>query len=405
MFGLLKRIDAIDCSKLLILDLDHLSWIPVFMVIAVVTNTSISWDQLEFSGLSYMVLAMMLSSFLFMLYLYIRQGSLSKFVAFTLLLVLIMLSSAIISANNIKSAFYDGCSLLFIAMACDYFKDRFKVIIISFAIAYSFCAYLNFVHTITHPELWIVTDLNITQGYLLGGNYNQMGSRLICAVCTSVLCLQYSKKWMLNVIGVTIASIVPLAIVSSMTSLTGILMFLLFCFIPSKKLIKIGVAVLIGFVILFQIFVCFQGKGLEDNQFAVYFIQEVLGKDLTFTYRTDMWEGASNLFIDSPIFGYGAIDNDWYNIHLSSWATGPHNTIWEILIRGGVILLAVFTYINVMVFSKLPSSNDKYTILIYACMACLYLMMTMEVYPLLLIFSLLAMAYYSYHSEWNPQRE
>lgn len=404
MIGL-RRIDAIDCSKLLSLDLDHLSWIPVFMVIAVVTNTSISWDQLEFSGLSYMVLAMMLSSFLFMLYLYIRQGSLSKFVAFTLLLVLIMLSSAIISANNIKSAFYDGCSLLFIAMACDYFKDRFKVIIISFAIAYSFCAYLNFVHTITHPELWIVTDLNITQGYLLGGNYNQMGSRLICAICTSILCLKYSKWWIINVIGVVIVSVVPLAVVGSMTSLTGIFIFLVFCLIPSKNIMKIGIFILIGIVIFFQIFVCFQGKGLENSPLAVYLIQDVLGKDLTFTYRTDMWEGARQLFFESPIFGYGLVDGDWYNIHLSSWAKGPHNMIWEILINGGVILLALFTYINFMVFSKLPSSSDKYTILIYACMGCLFLMMIMEVYPLLIIFSLLALAYYSYHTEWNPQRE
>ena len=405
MIGLLRRIDAKDYSKLLTIDLDHLSWLPVFMVIAVVVNTSVSWDPLVFGSLSYLILAMMLSSFLFMLYLYIRQGTLSKFVTFTLLLVLMMLSSSIIYANNIKTAFYDGCSLLFIAMACDYFKDRFKVIIIAFAIAYSFCAYLNFAHIITHPELWIVTDFKSSQGYLLGMNYNQMGSRLICAVCTSVLCLKYSKKWMLNVIGVTIVSIIPLFIVGSMTSLTGIFIFLVFCFIPSKNLIKVGIAVLIGIVILFQIFVCFQGKGLEDNQIAVYFIQEVLGKDLTFTHRTDMWEAASSLFFDSPIFGYGAIDNDWYNIHLSSWATGPHNTIWEILIRGGVLLLAVFTYINFLVFSKLLSSNDKYTILIYACMACLYLMMIMEVYPLLLIFSLLALAYYSHQSEWNPQRE
>lgn len=405
MIGQLRKIDTIDCSRLLAIDLDHFTWLPIFMVIAVVVNTSVFMDPLVFGYLSYLVLAMTLSSFLFMLFIYLRQGEVSKFVAFTTLMVLTMLSTTIINANDIKGAFYNGCSLLFIAMACDYFKNRFKLIIIAFAIAFSLCAYWNFLHVISHPELWIITEGKSANGYLLGGNYNQMGSRLICAICTSILCLKYSKWWIVNVIGVTIASILPLLIVGSMTSLTGIFLFLAFCLIPSKNLMKVSIAILIGSVILFQIFVCFQGKGLEGNPLAVYFIHDVLGKDLTFTYRTDMWEGTSKLFFESPIFGYGVVDTDWYNVHLSSLAKGPHNTIWGILINGGIILLAVFSHLNYLVFSKLPFSNDKYTLIIFAGMACLYLMMVMEVYPLLLIFSLMALAFYSYQTEWNQQRE
>ena len=403
MIGL-RRIDTIDCSKLLSLDLDHLTWLPIFMVTVVVLNISVFWDPLTFGGLSRMFVGGTVLSFLVMLFLYLRKGSMSSFVAICILMVLILLATSIINNTDIRRAFIDGCSLIFVAMVCDFFRDRFKVVIFAFAFAFSLCAYMNFAHMMTHPELWIVTEYKSGATYLLGGNYNQMGSRLICAICTSILCLKYSKWWIVNVIGVTIASIVPLAIVGSMTSLTGIFLFLVFCFIPSNKIIKLSVAVLIGLVILFQIFVCFQGKGLEGNPLAVFIIQDVIGKDLTFTYRTDMWEGASHLFYNSPIFGYGVVDNDWYNIHLSSWAKGPHNTIWGILINGGVILLAFFTYLNYQVFSKLFSTHDKYILIIFAAMACLYLMMVMEVYPMILIISLLSLAYHANLTAWNPQR-
>lgn len=402
MIGL-RKIDTIDCSKLLSLDLDNMTWLPVFMVSAVVLNISVYWDPQAFGGLSRLFVGSTVLSFVVMLFLCLRRGTMSRFVAFSILMVLVLLATSIISKNDIRRACIDGCSVAFIAMVCDYFKDRYKVVIYAFAFAFSLCAYMNFIHMLTHPELWIVTEYKSGATYLLGGNYNQMGSRLICAICTSILCMKYSRWWIVNAFGVTVVSILPLAIVGSMTSLTGIFLFLIFCFIPSNNFIKLGIIALIGLVILFQIFICFQGKGLEGNPLAVFIIQDILNKDMTFTYRTDMWENAKQLFFDSPIFGYGVVDGDWYNIHLSSWAKGPHNTIWDILINGGVILLSIYTYINYLVFSKLPSTHDKFSLIIFAAITSLNLMMVMEVYPLILIFSLLSLAYHSNHTACPPQ--
>jgi O-antigen ligase len=251
----------------------------------------------------------------------------------------------------------------------------------------------------THPDLWIVDDLKSTQGYILGGNYNGMGCRLLCAVGTSVVCLKYSKWWIINVIPVTLISIVTLATVQSMTSLTGILLFLLFCFIPSRKLLKTGIITLIATVIFFQIFVCFQGKGIEHNSLIVWFVEDVLDKDITFTHRTYMWDAASKVFVDSPIYGYGLVDADWYYSHMSSFAKGPHNFIWGILIYGGIILLALFTYICYMAFIKLPATNDKSVLLIYAVAATMFTMMIMEVYPLPFIITLITFAYFAPRSQ------
>ena len=390
---------TIDVANLLKMDLSKWTIIPLLMIFTVVVKMCIDLNILEMHMLSYVVLGLSLLSFFIMSVFYLRTGTISRYVATMFLFQLFFLSSTFINGTDVKECFYQGCLLIFITMVSDYYKNRFHLLICAFALAFSFCTYLNFFHLMTHPDLWIVDDLKSNQGYILGGNYNGMGCRLLCAVGTSVVCLKYSKWWVLNVIPVTIISIVTLAIVKSMTSLTGILLFLLFCFIPSRKLLKTGIISLIAAVILFQIFVCFQGKGIEHNSIAVWLVEDVLGKDITFTHRTYMWDAASKVFVNSPIYGYGLVGADWYYSHMSSYAKGPHNFIWGILIYGGIILLALFTYICYMVFIKLLTTNDRSILLIYATATIMFMMMIMEVYPPPFIITLLTLAFYAPRSQ------
>ena len=386
---------TIDVSHLLKIDLSKQTIIPLLMIFTVVVNMCIDITILEMPTLSYLVLGLALLSFAVLSVFYLKTGTISRYVAIIFLFQLLLLSSTFINGTDIKSCLYQGCTLIFIAIASDYYKDRFHFLTYAFALSFSFCTYLNFYHLMTHPDLWIVEDLKSDQGYILGGNYNGMGCRLLCAVGVSMVCLRYSKWWIVNVIPVTLVSIVTLAIVKSMTSLSGILLFLVFCLIPSRKLLKAGIVALTATVILFQIFICFQGKGIENNQLAVWLVEDVLGKDITFTHRIYMWDSASKVFVNSPTYGYGLVNADWYYSHMSSFAKGPHNFIWAILIYGGIILLALFTYMCYMVFIKLPTTNDRSVLLIYAVAAVMFLMMIMEVYPPPFIITLLTLAFFA----------
>ena len=395
-----KQIDIgrflkIDISRLFIIDMHHQVWLPFLMILAVVVNASVNINILPLSVLSYIVLAMVLLSFVVMSFLYFRQRAVSWFVLIAIAFELLLLTFTIINGNDVKSSFYQVCSVAFIVMACDYYKDRYHMVLGIFAIAFSICVYLNFLHIMTHPELWIVDDMKSNQGYLLGGNYNQIGSRLLCAVSLSVACIRYSKLWLINTIPVIGVSLVTLIIIGSMTSLTGIFLFLLFCLIPSRKLLKTGIISLIAVVILFQIFVCFQGNGIAQNPLAVYFVEDVLGKDITFTYRTYLWDAALKTFMASPLYGYGFVGSDWFYANMSSLAMGPHNFIWKILIYGGVILLALFTYICYLTFAKLPAVSERNILYIYAVASVMFLMMTMEAYPTELVFILLSLAFFA----------
>ena len=395
---------TIDMSHLLQMDLSKWTLVPFLMIFSVIVNMSMNLTIMELQLLSYAVLAAALLSFLVMAVFYFRRRIISQYVAIIILFQLLLFTSTVINGNEVKECIYQNCTVIFIAMAADYFKDRFHFLIGAVALSFSFCAYLAFLHLMTHPELWIVEDAKVNQGYLLGGNYNQMGGRLLCAIGTSVVCLKYSKWWLLNIIPVVLLSMVPLVIVKSMTSIAGIMLFLVFCFISSRKILKTSIVALIATVILFQIFVCFQGKGIEHNSLAVWMVEDVLGKDITFTNRTYLWDAASKIVTDSPLYGYGLVEGDWYYSHMSSLAKGPHNFIWGILIYGGILLLVVFTFICYMVFVKLFHLNDRYVLLLYAIAASMFLMMLMEVYPPPLILTVLTLAFFAPRKEVRLKR-
>lgn len=401
----LTQMLTIDVGQLLKVHLQEWTVVPFLMVFTVVFKMSVELNILEMHALSYLVLAMSLLSFFVMSAINVRTGFISRYVAAVVLFQALMLASTFIGGTDIKDCLYQSCLIIFIAMVSDHFKERFHFLVAAFALSFSFCAYLNFYHLMTHPDLWIVDDLKSTQGYILGGNYNSMGCRLLCAVGMSMVCLKYSKWWLLNAVPVTLVSIATLGIVKSMTALSGIMLLLLFCLIPSRKLLKAGIAALIAAVILFQILVCFQGKGIENNALAAWFVEDVLGKDITFTHRTYMWDAASKVFGGSPLIGYGLVDAEWYYTHMSTYAKGPHNFIWGLLLYGGIALLAVFTYICYMAFIKLPATGDKYILLIYATAAVMFLMMLMEVYPPPFILTLLSLAFFAPRSQESLKLE
>ena len=115
----------------------------------------------------------------------------------------------------------------------NYYRNRISFVLQCLAFAFSFCVYINFIHIVTHPMLWMIDEYKTADGYLLGGNYNQMGCRLLISLSTCLLCLRYSWLWIVNFVLQSVIVIASLFMVSSMTSLSMISLFLVFCLIPS----------------------------------------------------------------------------------------------------------------------------------------------------------------------------
>ena len=385
---------TVNLDKLFVIDIKASSWLPFLFILTTTLRMCIAFSDLGMLPLSYAILAINILAFAVMLFFYTKQGFVSHYIILVSLFQLLLLSITIITGMDIKDCLYWGCECVLISLIMEYYHGKFNIILISFAIAFSLCAYLNILHIITHPQLWFVEEAKKDGGYLLGNSYNQMGCRLLFAVISSCLCQKISKWWAVNTFFVIIASISALMIVRSMTSLTCIILFSVICFIPFKQILRLSILGLFVFFFLFQIFVCFYGTGLENNEFATYFIEDVLDKNITFTNRTEMWDSSAKTFLESPVWGHGLVDGEWYLSHMNSTASGPHNLIYSILIYGGIILLILFSYLFWYSIKGIILSLNRYHLLILASIGVYLIMSTMEVYPYTFTLYLLALAYY-----------
>ncbi len=374
--------------------LKELTFLPFVSLFSTILMISVSFVDLEMQLISYATLACVLACFTCMLVMYLYEAEMSRFGFFNLLFMGVFIASTLINANDMKNSIYMAIETWLFLLVMHYYKDRMKMIIICSTIAFSLCIYWNAFHMAMNPQLWIVDAEKSSRGYLLGGNYNGMGIRMIVALTTNLICLKFSKWWLLNIIPLTIAIIVPLAIVQSMTSLASIILLLVLCIIPSYKVKKTAFWGLFTFFMLFQIFIVFSGKGLENNELAVYIIEDVLGKDITFTNRTHMWDSALALIAKSPIIGHGYATVDWFRSNMTNFAVGPHNHILSILLFGGIILLGLYIAICTLAYKSISKCNDSMSVIILLANVTMLIMMLMEMYPYTFVFYLMAITYY-----------
>ena len=90
-----------------------------------------------------------------------------------------------------------------------------------------------------------------------------------------------------------------------------------------------------------------------------YLIVEILHKSLSFTGRTGIWDKTMELIKQKAIIGYG-VENSTVRAAKMNFAnaTHAHNTILEILYKGGFLALAIYLYIIFIVAKQLNKFRD-----------------------------------------------
>lgn len=342
-----------------------------------------------------------------MLYLFSLRPVLNRFSFSIIGYIVIMFAITIAMANDVKNMIYMGADIMFMIFLFNYCeKDKLSLLLKLITFSLSLCVYINII-TLLIDTSWMVTSDKELTGYILGNNYNSMGSRIIVAFACCLLSVNYGKIWRLNLVATFICGVLAVFFVGSMTATANLLMVIIFSLVGSITLKRLGFFSLLLFYVFFQITVCFNGTGLQNNDLAVYIIVDLLGKDITFTLRTEKWDAALKLFTESPIIGFGNVDVDWFYAHLSNLAVGPHNLIFYIMVTGGIVLLGLFLFIIAYAIIRcLQESNatrTKYNLLF--CLSVMLFMQTMEYYPLFFNFLLLSLIYYfpEIQKTWTPK--
>ncbi len=394
----------------MIIRLKELRVIPALMALVFAMYNSLDFNSLEMQMASYLSLGMMLLTTCATVLLVVHNRGISRY-AFSLLALLLWIAVVtMLNGNNLKDWGYSCISIAALLFLFDYYREDVSPILIGALIGFSLSIYAALWQLITNPYLWVQVndDANVVSGFLLGGNYNQMGTRLLCGVVLNILCLRYSRWFWVPLIPLIMTCIALLLMVQSMTSLVSLLLLLIFCCLPGIKFPRLCITGLICAVVLFQVLVCFNGKGIESNETATWFIVEVLGKDITFTNRTELWDSALRLFSASPLIGYGFPTSDWYYSNLASTAVGPHNLILGFMIYGGIPAVGMFVSIVAYTVITLQKNKDRYATALYAMVGILLLMSLMEVYSITLISFVIVLTYYygqSYSTLLKPDEQ
>ncbi len=378
----------------LTLNLKEFRLVPAAMIASFGIYNAISFSAIEMMTLSYMSLAVMLAMFLLSCCFLANEPSMTRFDLAISAMVVVILAVSLMADTDFKDWIYQGCSILLLVFLFRYYRDSLSPLLIGSLVALSLAVYAGFFQLLRHPEMWIVEDSKLVRGYLLGNNYNQMGCRLIAAVITNIMCLRISRWFWLNLIPLLGSCFGILVIVHSTTSLSCLLLQVFICLFPSLRLQRWGTSALMVGILLFEAFVCFQGNGLQNNEFARWLVIDVMGKDLTFINRTYMWDAAIQCFAKSPVWGYGYVDADWFVANMASRAVGPHNMILAVMIYGGVIALVLYFYTMWTAFRRVWSVEGRVANSVYAAIVVLSLTMLMEYFPLPFYFYMLALAYY-----------
>lgn len=374
--------------------LKEIKWIPFCMCAVLLIRACVSLYLFPATQmLSYAVLGLSILSFVFLGVLYLTEKKITVFGALTILYFAVLFISTLFNGMNILTVIYMTIEVLLPLCLFAFYKDHISVIIKSCGFVFSFIIYANLAVMVLFPG-WMFEAVRVGDAFLLGGNYNQMGARMMCAIVASVACVRYSKWWVLNTVLLVIVSVFTLLIVGSMTSIANILVYSLFCLIPSLKLRKMAIVGLFSVFLFFQVFIVFYGEGIHHNEFAVYIIEDVLGKDITFTGRTYLWDRSVTLIGESPIIGYGCVDKEWFTTYLHAKAIGPHDFILGQLLEGGILLLGVYLAICVVAIKRLLNHFDSYASYILMGITTLMFIMVMEFYHVFFIMFLLSLAYY-----------
>jgi len=251
--------------------------------------------------------------------------------------------------------------------------------------------YLNFLLLFKFPNgIW--RSQTMMGQFVLGGNYNQFGKAMMLAITTNMLYIQLTKHGRFHLWILIAVSVLSLLIVGSKTSIIGLLILIAFYCIPSRQLKKIGLIALITVYIAFMALFVLGGNEVSNKK-MVYFIENVLHKDLTFSGRSVIWNNAMKIIPTKPILGFGYRDREWFIPQLHG--EGPHNMILSILFKGGLVLLSVFLLLLIGSCKQYTKNTNPPPLILLISLWTLMFMTLMEAYNMVVIFTIMVLIYYT----------
>lgn len=249
---------------------------------------------------------------------------------------------------------------------------------------------INFATIILFPQGMYEFN-TFTQNYFLGYRNNSIMLFFPAIIFSIVRSLRKYNKLTLSSFVITAVSFATVILAFSATSVIGMTVFILFLllalinkmpnFLNIITYLAINIAYFFGVIIL------------RLQEAFAFIIVDMLGRDLTFTGRTKIWDSALAAFAKSPVFGVGEIENQASRDLIG--ATHAHNYYLDLLYKSGLpgflIFFAILIICGVALYRN--RKNGKIPFIVSGAICAFMIMLQSEAYyNIYYFFSILTLA-------------
>lgn len=266
----------------------------------------------------------------------LKEKKIDKFdIVLILNAVIILIASALNKTITINNTF-STISVFIVAM---YVKKSLKYsdnVMAALYYLYSSIIILNFI------TFFIRINVNYVNMFFIGGK-NSVSITVIPAILIihtySILKYDSLTKWNKLLIVVSIVSLIISKSTTAIIVAMILIIYYAFYYILHGK-INIGVKGYTALYAFLFIMVVFVSQFIANTKVNAI-VEDILGKNLTFTNRTQLWNETIDKFMDSPLIGLGKNNKVIYSF-TNGKLDQSHNMILELLLTGGIVSLVAF---------------------------------------------------------------
>lgn len=282
-----------------------------------------------------------------------------------ILLETIIFISTIVNSGSIRNVVDNAILIVYVAILINYCAEKGSMFLMikSMLLHLELCTYINLITVIMKPDGFFTRNISAygkTQEWFLGSDHYFVVWAIPAFLIATLYCeLTGDKKRGFFLI---CATVVTQFIKGSSTGLVGILIFLLWMLMPIIRKVMTPFKCIVVATILFVSIVY-----LRNSDFLEPIIVGMLGKDMTFTNRLEIWDNAIKAIGNKPFMGYGMICTDAVigllgrtrSGFLWRGATHCHNQFLQIGFMAGIIGLGAYIAAIVVAFLNCASCDNK----------------------------------------------
>lgn len=316
---------------------------------------------------------------IFIIALYILKRQYSKFVIIYLIYIIFGYISCMCGFYSSTSIFVDTyMKITSIILLTDLLlKNDCKITLKILKIIFLIIIFINTITIILFPNGLYETNLYTNNWFLQYDNLHIfifMPAMLISIISDKLEYNKISISTLFLLLMITF-SVYYCFSANTVVAYTLFLIYIIFYKYINKIKVFNSVTYFIVYIVTFLFFSLLQ----LQNSIST-FIVNILNKNLTFSGRTALWNTIIYYIKKKPILGYGIETNKIFTAKMGSiFFTHAHNTIFDILYKGGMVSLCIFMYLILLVIKELNKfKNNNLSKLVSFSLLCCFLMMNFE---------------------------